>query len=172
MQAQDRNLSIFRALDENDGKRPDLLMEREGVNGRDLYLDVTVSHPTCQSYVQYAGRERGHTIKKKVKEKNDKYKERCERQGSCFMPLAFESFGLASKEVVNLISSLSEKASELSGLPFAFVLSYWKKRISTTLQVGTAKCIMDVSSSTRNHKRQNEIEDSVLLESYHVRARH
>ena len=108
---------------------------------------------------------------KKIKEKNDKYKERCERQGSCFLPLAFESFGLASKEVVNVISSLAQKASELSSLPFEFVLSYWKKRISTSLQVGTAKFIMDVSTCTRNHKRQVDFEDSVLLESYHVRPR-
>jgi hypothetical protein len=108
---------------------------------------------------------------KKIKEKNDKYKERCERQGVCFLPLAFESFGLASKEVVNIISSLAQKASELNSLPFEFVLSYWKKRISTSLQVGTAKFIMDVSTCTRNHRRQVDFEDSVLLESYHVRPR-
>jgi hypothetical protein len=170
--AQDRNLTIFRAVDENDGQRPDLRLEREGINGRDLYLDITISHPTCQSYVRNAGKERGFTIKKKVKEKNEKYKEKCERQGICFMPLAFESFGLASKEVVNLISSLAEKAAELSGIPFELVLSYWKKRISTTLQVGTAKFIMDASSSSiRNPQRRMEIEDSALLETYHVRAR-
>ena len=145
--AQDRNLTIFRARDENDGQRPDLLLENEGINGRDLYLDITVSHPTCQSYVNRAGKERGHTIKKKVKEKNDKYKEKCERQGICFMPLAFESFGLASIEVVNLINSLAEKSSELNGIPFELILSYWKKRISTTLQVGTANFIMDAFAS-------------------------
>ena len=89
------------------------------------------------------------------------------------MPLAFESFGLASIEVVNLISSLAEKSSELNGIPFELILSYWKKRISTTLQVGTAKFIMDASAScTKNPQRRMEIEESALLETYHVRARH
>ena len=78
--AQDRNLTIFRALDENDSERPDLLLEREGTNGRDLYLDFTVSHPICQTYLNKAGKERGYTLKKRVKDKNDKYKEKCERQ--------------------------------------------------------------------------------------------
>ena len=86
------------------------------------------------------------------------------------MPLAFESFGLASKEVVNLISSLAAKASELSNSPYE--LSDWKKRISTILQVGTAKFITNASTCTRKHKRQVDIEDSVLLESYHVRTKH
>ena len=89
------------------------------------------------------------------------------------MPLAFESFGLVSKEVVDLISNRAEKASELSCMPFELVLSYWKKRISTTLQVGTAKFIIDASAScSKHHHRRLEIEDSVLLETYHVRARH
>ena len=89
------------------------------------------------------------------------------------MPLAFESFGLVSKEVVDLISNLAAKASELSCIRFELVLSYWKKRISTTLQVGTAKFIIDASaSSSKHHHRRLEIEDSVLLETYHVRARH
>ena len=157
-------------------QRPDFLLEKEGVNGRDLYLDITVSHPTCQSYVNRAGKERGHTIKKKVKEKNDKYKEKCERQGLCFcfMPLAFESFGLTSKEVLNLISKLAEKSSELSSIPFELVLSYWKKRISTTLQVGTAKFIMDASATCIRipQRKRMEIEESVLLETYHVQTRH
>ena len=87
------------------------------------------------------------------------------------MSLAFKSFGLASKEVVNLISSLAAKASELSNSPYEYVLSYWKKRISTTLQVGTAKFITNVSTCTTKHKRQVDIEDSVLLESYRVRTR-
>ena len=70
-QAQDRNLTIFRPLDENDGKRPDLLLQREGVNGRDLYLDVTISHPTCPSYVNHACTERGTICIRN----NAKYKE-------------------------------------------------------------------------------------------------
>ena len=103
-----------------------------------------------------------------MKTKNDKYKEKCERQGLCFSPIVFESFGLASREVIQLISRLAEKSSELSGIPFEL----WKKRISTTLQVGTAKFIMEASTSAINQRKiRMDIEESVLLESYHVQPK-
>ena len=104
VQAQDKHSTLFGVEDENDGQRPDLMLTGQGVNGYDLLLDITISHPTCQSYVQLACKERGHTIKKKIKAKNDKYKDKCETRGTCFLPLAFESFGLASKEVITTIS--------------------------------------------------------------------
>ena len=119
VQAQDKNLTLFRVEDEEDGHRPDLLLKNHGTNGRDLYLDITVSHPTCSSYVGSASKERGFTIMKKIKEKNDKYKQKCENLGHCFLPLAFESYGLASKDVVEVISSLAEKASDLLCIPYA-----------------------------------------------------
>ena len=69
------------------------------------------------------------------------------------------------------ISSLAEKAAELLCIPHALLLSYWKKRISTTLQVGTAKFIMDASMYTRHPQRNQSLENSVLLEARHVRPR-
>ena len=43
--------------------------------------------------------------------------------------------------MLDLVSSLLlvKKASESLNIDFALLLSYWKKRISTTLQVYTAK---------------------------------
>ena len=151
-------------------QRPDLLLEKQGTNGRDLLLDITVSHPTCGSYVGRACKERGHTIRKKRKEKNNKYLKKCEDQGACFSPLPFESFGLAGEEVLDLVSSLVKKASESLNIDFALLLSYWKKRMSTTLQVYTAKFILEASVSKRNPQRRQDIMDSALLETYHVRA--
>ena len=168
--ARDKHLTIFRIADESDGQRPDLLLEKQGTNGRDLLLDITVSHPTCSSYVGRACKERGHTIKKKRMEKNNKYLKKCEDQGACFSPLPFESFGLAGREVLDLVSSLVKKASESLNIDFALLLSYWKKRISTTLQVYTAKFILEASVSKRNPQRRQDIVDSALLETYHVRA--
>ena len=49
--ARDRHLTVSRISDELDGQRPDLLLEKQGINGRDLLLDITVNHPTCNSYV-------------------------------------------------------------------------------------------------------------------------
>ena len=74
-----------------------------------------------------------------------KYLKKCEDQGACFSPLPFESFGLAGREVLDLVSSLVKKASESLHIDFALLLSYWKKRISTTPQVYTAKFILEGS---------------------------
>ena len=57
-----------------------------------------------------------------------------------------------------------------NNIDFALLLSYWKKRISTTLQVYTAKFILEASVSKRNPQRRQDIVDSALLETYHVRA--
>ena len=75
--ARDKHLTIFIIADESDGQRPDLLLEKQGTNGRDLLLDMTVSHPACSSYVGRACKERGHTIKKKRMENNNKYLKKC-----------------------------------------------------------------------------------------------
>ena len=58
----------------------------------------------------------------------------------------------------------------LLNIDFALLLSYWKKRMSTTLQVYTAKFILEASVSKRNPQRRQDIMDSALLETYHVRA--
>ena len=87
-------------------------------------------------------------------------------QGACFSPLALESFGLAAKEMLDLISNLVKKASELLHIDFALLLSYWKKRISTY----TAKFILESSASKRNPQRRQDIAESALHETYHVRA--
>ena len=102
-------------------------------------------------------KERGHTSRKKRKEKNNKYLKKCEDQGACFSPLPFESFGLAGREVLDLVSSLVKKSSESLNIDFALLLSHWKKRISTTLQVYTAKFILEASVSKRNPKEDKTL---------------
>ena len=57
-------------------------------------------------------------------EKNNKHLKKCEDQGTCFSPLPFESFGLAGREVLDLVSSLVKKASESLNIDFALLLSY------------------------------------------------
>ena len=147
-----------------------LLEKQEETNGRDLLLDITVSHPTCSSYVGRACKERGHTIREKRKEKDNKYVEKSEDQGACFSPLPFESFGLAGREVLDLVSSLVKKASESLNIDFALLSSYWKKRISTTctLLVYTAKFILKASVSKRNPQRRQDIVDIALLGTFHL----
>ena len=94
-------------------------------------------------------------------EKNNKYFKKCEDQGACFSPLPFESSGLAG---------LVKKASESLNIDFTLLLSYWRKRISTILQVNTAKFILEASVSKRNPQRRQDVMDSTLPETYHVRV--
>ena len=91
---------------------------------------------------------------------------------NCFSLMPFGSFGLAGREVLDLVSSLVKKSSESLNIDFALLLSYWKKCtcMSTTLQVYTAKFILEASVSKRNPQRRQDIVDSALLETYHVRV--
>ena len=102
-------------------------------------------------------------MNKKRMEKNNKYLKKCEDRGVCFSPSSFESFGLAGREELDLVSSLVKKASECLNIDFALLLSQRKKRISTTLQVYTAKFILEASVSKRNPQRRQDFVDSALL---------
>ena len=86
------------------------------------------------------------------------------------MPLAFESFGAVSEDTVKLMARLASKAAELTNIPYSVLLSYWRKRISTTLQVQNARILM-VSAArilARGGGRPDEAFDAnALLESVH-----
>ena len=56
--------------------------------------------------------------------------------------------------MLDLISNLVKKASELLHIDFALLLSYWKKRISTTLQVYTAKFILESFSVNKESPKE------------------
>ncbi len=172
LQVDDRRLTVFRAIDDDDGKRPDLLIPSIGEDGRNLLLDITVGHPTCPSYVSRASVVRHHTLNKLHRDKNTKYLDRCTEINSSFMPLAFESFGAVSDDVVKLMANLVSKAAELTKIPYSVLLSYWRKRISTTLQVQNARILM-VSSArilSRGGGRADAAFDcQALLESVHNR---
>ena len=68
--------------------------------------------------------------------------------------------------MLDLVSSLVKKTSESLNIDFA---SHWKKQISTTLHK-TAKFSLEASVSKRTPRRKQDIVDSALLETYHVRV--
>ena len=84
------------------------------------------------------------------------------------MPLAFESFGAVSADTVTLIAKLVSKAAELSNIPYSVLLSYWRKRISTTLQVQNARILMLSATRILAKSGADEAFDmNALLESVH-----
>ena len=71
---------------------------------------------------------------KRTTKKNHKYGESCIAIGARFLPLAFETFGRTSDEVVKLLRNLVGRGSEAKQVPFSRLLSHWKRRLATTLQ--------------------------------------
>ena len=89
-------------------------------------------------------------------EKKDLYLERCERIGASFMPLVFETFGRVSDDVTKLLKSLVRRASEISHIPYATLLSYWRRRLSTALQVGNAEYLMSAIKRILAHTNSSQ----------------
>ena len=71
------------------------------------------------------------------------YEHRCNAFNSDFVPLAFETYGETSERFEKLIERLSSKAAEFNNIPYPILLNYWKKRISTTLQIGNVSIISE-----------------------------
>ena len=86
------------------------------------------------------------------------------------MPLAFESFGAVSEDTAKLMAQLMSMAAELTNILYSVLLSNWRKRISTTLQVRNAR-ILIVSAAqilAKGGGRADEAFDgNALLESIH-----
>ena len=80
------------------------------------------------------------------------------------------TIGLAAKEILDLISNIVKKASELLHIDFPLLLSYWKNVFQLHY-----KCILQNLSLNRQRQKKNpqkrqDINESALLETYHVRA--
>ena len=68
---------------------------------------------------------------------------RCNAFDSDFVALAFETYGGTSERFEKLIERISSKAAEFNNIPYHILLNYWKKRISTTLQIGNVSIISE-----------------------------
>ena len=104
--------------------------------------------------------------------KNQKYGESCIAIGARFLPLAFETFGRTSDEVMKLLRNLVGMGSEAKQIPFSRLLSHWKRRLATTLQRENALFILNTSAnilyaSNRYTPNQDTYIDEVLNESVH-----
>ena len=88
------------------------------------------------------------------------------------MSFKFETFGNTTTEVLGLLQDLVGKAAEIKSIPFSRLLSYWKRRVSTTLQRENALFILNTSATILSSTyRYNPAEgancEDALLESVH-----
>ena len=86
--------------------------------GLNLYTDLSVGHPCSRSHTNQACRHPGHTLMKINTKKNQKYGESCVAIGARFLPLAFETFGKTSDEVVKLLRTWLKEALKLNIFSF------------------------------------------------------
>ena len=145
-----------------------------GPNGTKLFVDIRCTTPTTSTYVAHAAITPGYAISRGEEEKNAKYLNKCLNIGASFMPLVFETFGRVSDDVSKLVKNLVRRAAEISQFSYAVLLSYWKRRLSTALQVGNAdfllsaiKRILASTSCLNPHSRDSHLtalEDSLALE--------
>ena len=169
LRADDRRLTVFRTIDEDDGKRPDLLLPGFEDDGKDLFLDVTIGTPTCATYVSRAANTPHYTLRLLHNRKNDKYLQRCTEIGASFMPMAFETFGAASEESMGVIAKLVQRATDVTKIPYPILFNYWKKRIATTLQVQNARTLVTATRDilNRNDHQEEAFDAAALLGQIH-----
>ena len=130
------NLDLFRELDPGNGLKPDILLYGVGTNGCNVLMDATFGDPRGQTNVDKAWNTRGHVINTLNGKKVAKYGHLCDAIGIEFHPAAFEIFGSTSDATETLIARMVARAAEKNHIPYPNLLSYWRKRISTCIQLG------------------------------------
>ena len=143
-----------------------------GNNGNRLYVDITFGDPRGPSNVSQACSQPGYTISKLTYVQNRRYKLQCDQLGVSFLPAAMEIFGNTAPPVLELIKSLSARASEISFIPHATLYSYWLKRFSTTIQMGNARFLLDSANRMTTRHRSTfpatPGPTNALLEDIHI----
>ena len=171
VKAQNHNLTSLQQIEENDLRRTDLLLYGASDQGLNLYTDLSVGHPCSRSHVNQACRHPGHTLMKINTKKNQKYGESCIAIGARFLPLAFETFGRTSDEVMNLLRNLVGMGSEAKQIPFSRLLSHWKRRLATTLQRENALFVLNTSANILYaSNRYTPNQDTYILMKFSMRA--
>ena len=136
----DSRLGELRTPAHNDNKAADGCIR--GLRSKPLDIDVTVWNATSATELRKGSHAVQHqAISDAEKVKNDKYEGRCREIDHFFMPWAMEIYGACSKNVASFIDKVVEKAAEVNSIPQSILLSYWRKRMSTTLQYYNARLI-------------------------------
>ena len=115
-----------------------------GLSGRPFFIDVTIAHPTGATHMRNGSTRHKHFALNSLEaNKIAKFERRCHEFDSDFVPLALETYGGTSEKFDKLLEKLSSKAAEFNNIPYPILLNYWKKRISTVLQIGNVSVISE-----------------------------
>jgi hypothetical protein len=95
------------------GKRPDIVIYGGGSNKdhtSEVWFDLRTCHPTCASNCKLAAVHPGHAARRGNELKDDAWAEVAAAQGSSFIPLTHEAFGMLGKPAVDFINTMAIKA--------------------------------------------------------------
>jgi hypothetical protein len=130
----------FRILDPSCGLRGDQIVHRAGQ--MPMLLDVTVSNVVTPDVTNKIGKPlTGVKAKSREVEKAKKYQEVCRAMGQSFLPVVFESQGLAGGQFLLHFDKLIARRAEEIGASSAPLKIYWSRRLSLTLQRSVAQAI-------------------------------
>jgi len=121
-------------LTEEDGRKGDILFPGFGRNGTDLVVDICIANACAKSYVRTACDIEGHAMSQLENRKIEKYQHAYQNVGVDFLPLALEIHGVTSETFKKFIRRLATEISDANDIPYCIALSYWQRRMSTTLQ--------------------------------------
>jgi hypothetical protein len=119
--------------------RPDLTVA--GFNTVTM-LDVSVTHPSAQSYVVAAAAKHGAAALLREQSKRAKYQAFARRNGCAFLPLVVETYGTFGKDATDFHRKLSEDALIHSGADYKQFYDHLLSSLSVGLQMGNAHLIM------------------------------
>ena len=127
VEARTNKLQVFRQINPDDNRKPDLFLKGMGPSGEDLLVDLTIGHPSLPTYSRHASTQKRSTCMVMAEKKILKYRDSCQQIGQWFEPLCFEAFGSTTDKVMKLIDTLVSKAVLISGCEFSMLYNYWNE---------------------------------------------
>ena len=106
-------------------------------------FDVTISHPLQSKYITVAMEGSGVAAEEAHDRKLQKHLANCEREGIQFVPLAWESTGLATETVHETVRRWTEMEAARGGFPAAIIRQSLYAQLSCCLQRHLAQAVID-----------------------------
>ena len=102
-------------------------------HGRDTAIDVTVVNCLQGSMVTKVAKDGGYAVETAHSKKVKKYRERCEREGLVFLPLAVDTLGGWHEEALEVIDKLGRQLARVVGRDEGDTVQHLKERLGVVL---------------------------------------
>ena len=131
--------NTFSELDDAKKLRPDMV-----ITGLDVTIlgDVGVTFPIPTNLTLNQSRVAGRLASDYARTKHVKYDEYAQRISNTFIPFIFETRGFWHHEFKEFFAKVLNHSSLNSGIPLKALTTYWRRRISVTLQKVIARSVL------------------------------